>query len=88
MPPLLFNIAMVWLALLVGVNIVLVVRAKSVTVRLLASDMLTLVLVAVLVILAQRERSAFYLDAALALALLTFIGVVAAGRFQRTGRPF
>jgi multisubunit Na+/H+ antiporter MnhF subunit len=67
---------------------VLVIRARSITVRLLASDLLTLLLVAVLIVFAQHERSAYYFDAALILALLTFVGIVAAGRYYRLGRPF
>jgi multicomponent Na+:H+ antiporter subunit F len=88
MPPPVFNLALVWLAALLAVTIVLVIRARSVMVRLLAADTLTLVLVAVLVLFAHREGSAFYLDAALILALLSFVGVVAAARYYRTGRPF
>ncbi len=88
MPDWLFNLAITWLALLVGVTIVLVIRARSITVRLLASDLLTLLLVALLVVFAQHERSAYYFDAALIVALLTFVGIVAAGRYYRLGRPF
>ena len=88
MPAPLFNLAMIWLALLLLGTILLVLRARSTMVRLLAADVLTLLLVAVLVLFAQREGSAYYLDAALILALLSFIGVVAAGRYYRSGRPF
>lgn len=88
MPDWLFNLAIIWLALLAGVTIVLVLRARSSTVRLLASDLLTLLLVALLVVFAQHERSAYYLDAALIVALLTVVGIVAAGRYYRLGRPF
>jgi len=88
MPAPLFNLAMIWLALLLLGTILLVLRARSTMVRLLAADVLTLILVAALVLFAQREGSAYYLDAALILALLSFIGVVAAGRYYRSGRPF
>lgn len=88
MPVLLFNLALIWLALLLLATILLVIRAKSTMVRLLAADVLTLILVAVLVMFAQREGAAYYLDAALILALLSFIGVIAAGRYYRSGRPF
>lgn len=88
MPEIVFNVAMVWLGLLLAANVVVVIRSRSVAVRILAGDMLTLLLVAVLVLFAHRERSAFYLDAALLLALLSFVGVIAAGRYYRTGRPF
>jgi multicomponent Na+:H+ antiporter subunit F len=88
MPTAIFSLAIIWIAALLAVNIALVVAARSVTVRILASDTLTLVLVALLVLFAHRERSAVYLDAALILALLSFIGVLAAARYHRTGRPF
>ena len=86
--PSIFYLALAWIAALLAVNILLVVRARSVTVRILASDTLTLVLVALLVLFSYHERSTFYLDAALLLALLSFIGVIAAARSYRTGRPF
>jgi multisubunit Na+/H+ antiporter MnhF subunit len=86
--PSIFYLALAWIAALLAVNILLVVRARSMMVRILASDTLTLVLVALLVLFAYHERSAFYLDAALLLALLSFIGVIAASRYYRTGRPF
>jgi multicomponent Na+:H+ antiporter subunit F len=88
MLPTIFYLAIIWIAALLAVNVVLVIAARSVTVRILASDTLTLVLVALLVLFAHRERSAFYLDAALILALLSFIGVIAAARYHRNGRPF
>jgi len=44
--------------------------------------------VALLVVFAQHERSACYFDVALIVALLTFVGIVAAGRYYRLGRPF
>ncbi len=88
MPPLLFNLALIWLAAIVLITIISVIRAESLLSRLLAADMLTLILVAVLVLFAQREGSAYYLDAALILALLSFVGVIAAGRYYRSGSPF
>jgi multicomponent Na+:H+ antiporter subunit F len=88
MPAVIFNLALIWLAILLLGTILLVIRARSTMVRLLAADVLTLILVAVLVLFAHREGSAYYLDAALILALLSFIGVVAAGRYYRSGRPF
>ena len=88
MPDWLCYLAFVWLGVLIAVTIALVIRARSITVRLLASDLLTLLLIALLVVFAQYERSTYYCDAALILALLTFVGIVAAGRYYRLGRPF
>ena len=88
MHPFVFYLAVIWIAVLLGVNIFLVIWARSMTVRILAADTLTLILVALLVLFAHASRSAYYLDAALTLALLSFVGVVAAGRYWSEGRPF
>ena len=88
MHPFVFYLAVIWIAVLLGVNIFLVIWARSMTVRILAADTLTLILIALLVLFAHADRSAYYLDAALTLALLSFVGVVAAGRYWSTGRPF
>lgn len=83
-----FYLAVTWIAILLGVNVYLVIWARSTGARILAADALTLVLIALLVLVAHANRSAFYLDAALALALLTFVGVLAAARYWSIGRPF
>ncbi|MEJ7841119.1 MAG: monovalent cation/H+ antiporter complex subunit F [Rubrobacter sp.] len=49
---------------------------------MLALDTLTLVLVALLVLYAAAERSPYYLDAALIVALLAFLGTVAAALYH------
>jgi len=46
-----------------------------------ALDTLTLVLVALLVLYAASGRSPYLLDAALVLALLSFVGTLAAARY-------
>ncbi len=88
MHPFVYYLAVTWIAVLLGVNIFLVIWARSMTVRILAADTLTLILVALLVLFAHAGRAAYYLDAALTLALLSFVGVVAAGRYWSAGRPF
>jgi multisubunit Na+/H+ antiporter MnhF subunit len=45
-------------------------------------------LIAVLILYANREAEPFYLDAALVLAALSFISTVAAARYQADKRPF
>lgn len=81
-----FVLAVAWLALLMGLLIVVVLRAATWPVRLLALDTLTLVLIALLLVFAAQRQSAAYLDAALALGLLGFTGTVAAARYRATGR--
>jgi multicomponent Na+:H+ antiporter subunit F len=57
-------------------------------VRILALDMLTLILIALLILFADANREAYYLDAALVLALLSFVSSLAAARFHSERRIF
>jgi multicomponent Na+:H+ antiporter subunit F len=75
-----FGAAAVWMTVLLALLVVFAIRTQSTTVRLLAIDALALVLVALLVFSATVNRQPYYLDAALAIALFSFIGTVAAAR--------
>jgi multisubunit Na+/H+ antiporter MnhF subunit len=77
-----FYVAVAWLALLLGGAIGLVVGARGLGARILALDTLTLLLVALLALLAVGRGATYYLDAALFLALLSFAGTLAAARYQ------
>ncbi|MCC7025267.1 MAG: hypothetical protein IT338_20705 [Thermomicrobiales bacterium] len=81
-----FTIAGIWMTVLLAMMVVFTVRARSSAVRVQAIDTLTLVLVAVLVLFSAVTRHAYYLDAALALALVSFMGTVAAARRLAEGR--
>lgn len=83
-----FQIATLWLALLILPCGVLVLRAGSTASRILALDTLILVLIGILVLLSDAEEVPFFLDAALLLALLGFIGSLAGARFYSRGRLF
>jgi multicomponent Na+:H+ antiporter subunit F len=83
-----FYLATAWLLGLVAITAVLIVGARSRTVRLLALDTLTMIVVALLVLYTYAERTAYYLDAALVLALLAFVGTVAAARYASEGEVF
>lgn len=83
-----FVLAAAWMTVLLGVTVVYVIRARSAMVRILALDTLTLILVAFLILYADANRTPFYLDAALALALLSFISTLAAARYHSEGRLF
>ena len=83
-----FNLAAIWMTGLLGVAVVFVIRARSAMVRILALDALTLILIALLILYADATRTPYYLDAALALALLSFIATVAAARYHSEGRLF
>lgn len=78
----LFFLAIIWSAILFGVTVFLVMRARTVAARLLALDTLTLVLIAFLVLFVHQSQSIYYLDAVLILGLLSFIGTLAAAWFH------
>ena len=83
-----FYLAGVWMTGLLGIAVVLVIWARSALRRILALDVLTLILIALLILYADASQTAYYLDAALALALLSFIATLAAVRYHSDGRLF
>jgi len=83
-----FYAATIWMTGLLAVSVVFVVRARSAMVRILALDVLTLILVALLILYADASRTPYFLDAALALALLSFVSTVAAARYHSEGKLF
>lgn len=83
-----FYAATVWTVIFFGVCIVLIIRALSAMTRVLALDTLNLMLIAILALVTSADNSTYYLDTALALALLAFVGTVAAARYYSNGRIF
>lgn len=83
-----FYFAFVWMTGLLAVSVAAVIRLRATASRILALDTLTLILVALLVLYAAAFRSPYYLDAALILALLAFIGTVAAARYHGERKIF
>jgi multicomponent Na+:H+ antiporter subunit F len=83
-----FYLAFVWMTGLFVVSVAAVLRLPTTAGRILALDTLTLILVALLVLYADALRSPYYLDAALILALLAFIGTVAAARYHSERKIF
>jgi multicomponent Na+:H+ antiporter subunit F len=83
-----FYAAAAWMTVLLAVGVVAVIRVSATTGRILALDMLTLILAALLVLYGDANRSAYYLDAALILALLAFVGTLAAARYHGERRIF
>jgi len=73
-----FYLSILWGAILFALTMVLVLRAKTIQARLLALDTLTLILIAFLILFVHANRSYYYLDAVLILALLSFISTLAA----------
>ncbi len=83
-----FYVAVAWMTGLLAVSVAAVIRVSSTAGRILALDMLTLILIALLVLYAAANRSPYYLDAALLLALLAFIGAQVAARYHAARRIF
>ena len=79
------RIGLVWALLLVLGFLAAVVRGPSVLDRVLATNGFATCLVAVLALLAFLRSEVGYLDAALALALLAFVGTIAAARLRDRG---
>ncbi len=80
--------AMIWMTGLLCICIGMVIRARSALVRILALDTLTLVLVALLILYSTTTESSLYLDAALMLAMLSFLSAIVAARYHSEGRIF
>ena len=83
-----FYAAALWMTALLATSVILVIRAPSVLSRVLSLDMALLILVALLVLLSATLRVAYFLDAALALALLSFVTTLAAARYHAEKDPF
>lgn len=78
----LFYAAAAWMTTLLVIGVVAVVRLRDTAGRILALDALTLILVSLLVLYTDAFQSPYYLDAALILALLSFVATVAAARYH------
>ena len=88
MHDILVYIAMVWSVLLLGWVIVLIVRPSAVPQRIAALDLLALLLIALLTLFSQLRDVAYFLDAALAVALLAFVGTIGYARYHAFGKVF
>ena len=75
-----FYVAFVWMTILLVISVAAVVRLGSTARRILALDMLTLILVARLLLYADSERSQYYMDAGLVLAPLALLAPLVLGR--------
>ena len=88
MHDLLLYIAMVWTILLLGWVVVLIIRPSAVPQRVAALDLVALLLIALLTLFSQLRDVAYFLDAALAVALLAFVGTIGYARYHAFGRVF
>ena len=83
-----FYLAVAWMTVLLAGGVVAVIKVPSTAGRILALDMLVLILVALLVLYGDVRRSPYYLDVALILALLAFVGTLAAARYYGERKVF
>jgi multicomponent Na+:H+ antiporter subunit F len=78
MPDVLIVVALVWSTLLVVAGGLLLLRATDSVHRLLALDVLGAIVIIVLTTLSYLNDVSYYIDAALALALLSFSATLVA----------
>lgn len=83
-----FFVWIAWQAVLLGVVVVTLARAQSTASRILALDLLVLLLIGMLALVAGQEQRSYPLDAAMALALLSFVATISAARHYADRRPF
>lgn len=83
-----FIVATVWVSILLGIMVLRTARAPTTGQRILALDLMTLLLIGLLALAAADDGRSFTLDAALAIALLSFIATLAAARYYENRRPF
>ena len=83
-----FYLAFAWMTVLLVTTAAAVIRLRSTAGRILALDTLTLILVALLVLYAAANRSPYYMDAALVLSLLAFVGTLVLARYHGERKVF
>ncbi|SDQ41434.1 monovalent cation/H+ antiporter complex subunit F [Quadrisphaera sp. DSM 44207] len=88
MPALVVVPALVWTTLLLIGAGLLLLRSQDVLQRIIVLDMLATIAVGLLALLSYARGVPYYLDAAVALALLSFVATVAAARYLGSGGPF
>ena len=88
MPVVIVAPAMVWVTLLLVAGGLALVRARDVYQRIIALDLLAIVVVTLLALLSYYWDVGYYLDAAVALSLLSFVATIAVARYLDSGGPF
>ena len=83
-----FYLAFAWMTVLLVVSAAAVIRLRSTAERILALDMLTLILVGLLVLYADANRSSYYMDAAVVLSLLAFVATLVLARYHGERKVF
>ena len=73
---------------LVAVSVYRVWRGQNLIDRLIGADLVTTLMLAILVLIAVIERNALYIDVALGLAALGFVGAIALAKYVADERMF
>lgn len=81
-------VALAWMTLLLVAGGLMLLRARDMLQRIVAFDLLASIVIALLALLSYVRQTSYYLDAALALALLSFVSTLAAARHYAEGSPF
>ena len=87
MPDAVAAVALAWTTLLVLGGGIVLLRSRDTLHRVLALDVLVSIVVALLTILSYLRDRSYYVDAALALALLSFVATLVAVRYALRGSP-
>ncbi len=88
MPELVLTVAAGWATLLLVAGGLLLLRTHDTLHRILALDVIVTIVVALLTILSYLRDVSYYIDAALALALLALTSTLVAARYVTRGGPF
>jgi multicomponent Na+:H+ antiporter subunit F len=81
-------VALAWMTLLLVCGGLMLLRSRDMLQRIVAFDLLASIVIALLALLSYLRDTSYYLDAALALALLSFVSTLAAARHYAEGSPF
>ena len=88
MPDVVAEVAFGWATLLLIGGGVLLLRARDSLHRVLALDVLGAIVIALLALLSYVRDVSYYIDAALAIALLSLSATLVAARYARRGGLF
>jgi len=88
MPDVVVDIAAGWATLLLFGGGLLLLRAPDTLRRVLALDVMVAIVIILLTILSYLRDVSYYIDAALALALLALTSTLVAARYVTRGGPF
>jgi multicomponent Na+:H+ antiporter subunit F len=85
-PEILFDAAVVMVSAALLIAFVRVVRGPTLPDRVIATDLIGVTSVALMILAAVRSREPAFLDAAVVIALLAFLGTIAYARYaERQG---